>query len=329
MDAAADGDGHRAEREVVHGYRAPYPDPSLTIGSRAFHPAPADSPDNPMYPACNAAWDVFDVWTKPVLTIFSDQDAVAPDGWKPIVARIPGATDQPHVILEGGGHFLQEDIGEAYTDALMAWLGSRHLTASRPRLGNPEWVDNWTVGSGLRMEFIDALGQVWLCHEPVTEQRARTLASRRRVALRCSGGPSPMPRTSAGHRRDRRRPLDTMEVDGLRFSFVARPVGHERVAGVDGDVDRQAPHDALRRGRARSTCSTSATAPSPRPHGARRTTHPIEAKLDLPNGWTLRTAELTAISSPSSPTRPRSPSSATGRASTAPAHLPTRKRLHR
>jgi haloalkane dehalogenase len=65
-----------------------------------------------------------DVWTKPVLTIFSDKDAVAPDGWKPIVARIPGATGQPHSILEGGGHFLQEDIGEAYTDALMAWLGA-------------------------------------------------------------------------------------------------------------------------------------------------------------------------------------------------------------
>ena len=58
-----------------------------------------------------------------MLTIFSDQDIVSPDGWKSIVARIPGAQDQPHVILEGGGHFLQEDIGEAYTDALMAWLG--------------------------------------------------------------------------------------------------------------------------------------------------------------------------------------------------------------
>ena len=31
---------------------------------------------------------------------------------------------KPHVILEGGGHFLQEDLGESYTDELMAWLGS-------------------------------------------------------------------------------------------------------------------------------------------------------------------------------------------------------------
>jgi haloalkane dehalogenase len=110
--------------EVAHGYHAPYPDPSLTIGSRAFTQLLPTRPDNPMYPACNAAWEVLDVWTKPVLTIFSDKDAVAPDGWKPIVARVPGATDQPHVILEGGGHFLQEDIGEAYTEALTSWLGA-------------------------------------------------------------------------------------------------------------------------------------------------------------------------------------------------------------
>ncbi len=110
--------------EVVHGYRAPYPDPSLTVGSRAFTQLLPTRPDNPMYPACNAAWGVFETWTKPVLTVFSDQDSVAPGGWKPIVSRIPGANGQPHVILEGGGHFLQEDIGEAYTEVLMTWLGA-------------------------------------------------------------------------------------------------------------------------------------------------------------------------------------------------------------
>ncbi len=110
--------------EVVEGYRAPYPDPPLTIGSRAFTQLLPTRPDNPMYPANHEAWRVLEQWTKPVLTIFSDKDSVAPDGWKPIVARIPGAQGQPHVILEGGGHFLQEDIPEAYTNALLSWLGT-------------------------------------------------------------------------------------------------------------------------------------------------------------------------------------------------------------
>ena len=109
--------------DVVEGYQAPYPDPSLTIGSRAFTQLLPTRPDNPMYPANHKAWKVFEQWTKPVLTIFSDMDVVAPDGWRPIVDRIPGAAGQPHVILEGGGHFLQEDIPDAYNEVLLAWLG--------------------------------------------------------------------------------------------------------------------------------------------------------------------------------------------------------------
>ncbi len=109
--------------DVIEAYRAPYPEPSLTIGSRSFTQLLPTRPDNPMYPANHEAWNVLEQWTKPVLTIFSDQDIVAPDGWRPIVDRIPGAAGQPHVILEGGGHFLQEDIPEAYTETLVNWLG--------------------------------------------------------------------------------------------------------------------------------------------------------------------------------------------------------------
>ena len=110
--------------EVQRGYQVPYPDPSLTIGSRAFTQLLPTRPDNPMYPANYDAWMVLDTWRKPVLTIFSDKDAVAPDGWMPIVERIPGAAGQPHVILEGGGHFLQEDLPTKYTTALLDWLGA-------------------------------------------------------------------------------------------------------------------------------------------------------------------------------------------------------------
>jgi haloalkane dehalogenase len=110
--------------DVVAGYRAPYPDQPLTIGSRAFTQLLPTRPDNPMLPANYGAWKVLDEFTKPVLTIFSDKDTVAPDGWRAIVERIPGAAGQPHVILEGGGHFLQEDIPEAYNTALVDWLGA-------------------------------------------------------------------------------------------------------------------------------------------------------------------------------------------------------------
>ena len=49
---------------------------------------------------------------KPVLTCFSDKDAVTAGGEKTIIERIPGARGQPHTIIKGGGHFLQEDAPE-------------------------------------------------------------------------------------------------------------------------------------------------------------------------------------------------------------------------
>ena len=78
-----------------------------------------------MFPGNFEAWKVLEKFDRPVVTIFSDKDSISPDGWKRLVARIPGAKDQPHQILEGGGHFLQEDISAAYTDALTTWLRDR------------------------------------------------------------------------------------------------------------------------------------------------------------------------------------------------------------
>ena len=109
--------------EVVAGYQAPYPEPELTIGSRAFTQLLPTRPDNPMLPDNFEAWKVLERYDRPLVTIFSDLDVVSPDGWKPLVERIPGAAGQPHVILEGGGHFCQEDLPEDYTGALLGWLG--------------------------------------------------------------------------------------------------------------------------------------------------------------------------------------------------------------
>lgn len=110
--------------DVVAGYKAPYRDVPA-VGSQAYPALLPTRPDNPMFPGNFEAWKVIEKFDRPVVTIYSDKDIIAPDGWKDLVARIPGAADQPHQILEGGGHFLQEDISEAYTDALMKWLGDR------------------------------------------------------------------------------------------------------------------------------------------------------------------------------------------------------------
>jgi haloalkane dehalogenase len=104
------------------GYRAPYPDPALTIGSRAFTQLLPTRPDNSMLSDNWRAWKVLERFERPFVTLYSDKDIVAPTGWQTLVARVPGAKGQPHAVLEGGGHFLQEDIPDAYTRALIDWL---------------------------------------------------------------------------------------------------------------------------------------------------------------------------------------------------------------
>ena len=108
---------------VIAGYRAPYAG-AAARGSQAYPALLPTRPDNPMLPDNFEAWKVLGRFDRPFVTIFSAQDQIAPHGWKPLVKRIPGAKNQPHQILEGGGHFLQEDIPEAYTSAVVGWLQS-------------------------------------------------------------------------------------------------------------------------------------------------------------------------------------------------------------
>lgn len=118
------------------------------------------------------------------------------------------------------------------------------MTVTRdPRLGNPDWVDNWTVGPGLRFEFIDGDGRVWLCQEPLTKERVRSLQLPDGATPALLGeaiadvayfGRSPDASVDG--------PLDTVEVDGLRFSFVARP-GKQRRVHQDG-VDQHGAEGA-------------------------------------------------------------------------------------
>ena len=108
--------------EVRSAYQAPYPDQPLTIGSRAFTQLLPTRADNPMLADNWRAWRMLETFAKPFLTLYGDQDIVAPTAHRSFRERVPGAAGQPHAILAGGGHFLQEDVPEAYNQALVAWL---------------------------------------------------------------------------------------------------------------------------------------------------------------------------------------------------------------
>jgi haloalkane dehalogenase len=97
---------------VVAAYDAPFPDDSFTAGARRFPMLVPTSPDDPAAPANRLAWTALTEWKKPLLTAFSDKDPVTAGFDRVLQAAVPGAQGQPHTVIEGGGHFLQEDKGE-------------------------------------------------------------------------------------------------------------------------------------------------------------------------------------------------------------------------
>jgi len=61
-------------------------------------------------------------WEKPFLTLFSDGDPITKGGEKFFQKVIPGAKDQPHEIIQGAGHFLQEEKGEEIAKKIADWV---------------------------------------------------------------------------------------------------------------------------------------------------------------------------------------------------------------
>jgi haloalkane dehalogenase len=98
--------------DVIAAYDAPFPDESYKQGARQFPLLVPTSADDPAVPANRKAWEVLSKWRKPFLTAFSDSDPITKGGEKILQATIPGAKNQPHTTIAGGGHFLQEDKGE-------------------------------------------------------------------------------------------------------------------------------------------------------------------------------------------------------------------------
>ena len=105
-------DGRVLTADEIAAYDAPFPDASYKMGPRAMPSRVPTLSDDPSVAANRRAWEVFEKWQKPFLCAFSDNDPVTGGGDAVIRSRVPGAQGQPHVTIEGGGHFLQEGRGE-------------------------------------------------------------------------------------------------------------------------------------------------------------------------------------------------------------------------
>jgi haloalkane dehalogenase len=108
--------------KVKAAYDAPFPDESYKEGARIFPSLVPASPDDPAAPANRSAWEVMKVLDKPFLTAFSDSDPITRGGEQIFQRLIPGAQGQPHVVIKGGGHFIQEDCGEEFAQVVVDFI---------------------------------------------------------------------------------------------------------------------------------------------------------------------------------------------------------------
>ncbi len=121
IGALVDGGTSRALSDAEKAaYEAPFPEPRYQVAALHFPTLIPVQPDNPGVGQCLATWDFLASWTKPFLTAFGTEDAVAykPGSHRKLQRVVPGAAGQPHREIEGANHFIQEDAPDELVEII-------------------------------------------------------------------------------------------------------------------------------------------------------------------------------------------------------------------
>lgn len=108
--------------EARAAYAEPFPTPESKAGVLAFPELVPAEPDHVNAAPMNRVRDALRSWTKPTLVVWGAQDGALPPASAQVFAElIPGAREP--IVLEGAGHFLQEDRPEELAAAILGFLG--------------------------------------------------------------------------------------------------------------------------------------------------------------------------------------------------------------
>jgi haloalkane dehalogenase len=112
----------KLSKAEIAAYDAPFPETRYKVAARLFPGFVPASPDDPERSNNERAWAMFEQWRKPFLTVFSSGDPITRGGERMWQQRVPGAKGQPHTIVRGAGHFLQEDKGAEIAQAVARFI---------------------------------------------------------------------------------------------------------------------------------------------------------------------------------------------------------------
>jgi haloalkane dehalogenase len=105
--------------EEIAAYDAPFATRRHKAGARKF---PRLVPSELAKSA--EAWERYARWDKPFLTAFSSGDPITRGIDRVMQRVIPGAQGQPHTIVRGAGHFIQEDKGEELAEIVLKFIAA-------------------------------------------------------------------------------------------------------------------------------------------------------------------------------------------------------------
>ncbi|HEY6543068.1 MAG TPA: haloalkane dehalogenase [Ktedonobacteraceae bacterium] len=108
--------------DILLAYDSPFPNVSYKAGAMAFPLLVPIHPDDPGAGEMRRARAALAHWQKPALVMFSDGDPITRGGERFFRALIPGAQDQPEIMIENAGHFLQEEKGEEIAQHIIEFI---------------------------------------------------------------------------------------------------------------------------------------------------------------------------------------------------------------
>jgi haloalkane dehalogenase len=107
---------------VRAAYDAPFPDDSFCAGPRAMPGLVPTSTDDPATEANRAAWTALSASSTPMLVAFGDSDPITGPMADIFKRDMRGAQGINHPLVQGAGHFIQEDAGEELAKHVVEFL---------------------------------------------------------------------------------------------------------------------------------------------------------------------------------------------------------------
>ena len=105
-------------------YDAPFPADDYCAGPRAMPGLVPTSTDDPATRANRAAWTALSQSSTPMLVAFSDSDPITAPRAAIFQSQMRGAHGVEHPVIQGAGHFLQEDAGEVLANHIVDFLAA-------------------------------------------------------------------------------------------------------------------------------------------------------------------------------------------------------------